>query len=191
MNNKIAIGIAFGLGAAIGSVVTWKFVKTTYERIAQEEIDSVKETYSKKFEELVEDEPEQQAVISDSDRDRFAAIVTNYSSTADTDEEGGSAPISLGTPPFIISPEEYGEIDEYEPYGFTYYSDGVLTDEGDEPIEDIESYVPADFASYFGQYEDDAVHVRNHIRKADYEILRDERPYQDVKDSVLNPSDDI
>ena len=36
----------FTAGAAIGSVVTWKFVKTKYEQIAQEEIDSVKEEYA-------------------------------------------------------------------------------------------------------------------------------------------------
>ena len=38
--NKILI---FSVGAAIGSVITWKLVKTKYERIAQEEIDSGKE----------------------------------------------------------------------------------------------------------------------------------------------------
>ena len=36
----------FTAGAAIGSVVTWKLVKTKYEQIAQEEIDSVKEEYA-------------------------------------------------------------------------------------------------------------------------------------------------
>lgn len=36
----------FAAGAAIGSVVTWKLVKTKYEQIAQEEIDSVKDEYA-------------------------------------------------------------------------------------------------------------------------------------------------
>lgn len=34
-------------GAAIGSLVTWKFVETKYARISQEEIDSVKEEYGR------------------------------------------------------------------------------------------------------------------------------------------------
>ena len=34
--------MAFATGAIAGSVVTWCFVKKKYERIAQEEIDSVK-----------------------------------------------------------------------------------------------------------------------------------------------------
>lgn len=46
MNKKIFGAIMFAVGAAIGSAVTWKVVKTKYEQIAQEEIDSVKEEYT-------------------------------------------------------------------------------------------------------------------------------------------------
>lgn len=42
MNNKLFSAIMFTVGAAIGSAVTWKVIKTKYERIAQDEIDSVK-----------------------------------------------------------------------------------------------------------------------------------------------------
>lgn len=38
--------LVFAAGAAIGSVITWKIVKTKYEQIAQEEIDSVKDEYA-------------------------------------------------------------------------------------------------------------------------------------------------
>ena len=48
MNNKIIGMIMFTVGAAVGSAVTWKFVKTKYEMIADEEIKSVKEVYLKK-----------------------------------------------------------------------------------------------------------------------------------------------
>lgn len=47
MNNKVFNVLMFTVGAAIGSAVTWKVVKTKYERIAQEEIDSVKEEYNR------------------------------------------------------------------------------------------------------------------------------------------------
>lgn len=46
MNNKLFGVIMFTVGAAIGSAVTWKVIKTKYEQIAQEDIDSVKEEYS-------------------------------------------------------------------------------------------------------------------------------------------------
>lgn len=44
--NLLSNIIIFAAGAAVGSVVTWKLVKTKYEQIAQEEIESVREVYS-------------------------------------------------------------------------------------------------------------------------------------------------
>ena len=39
--------LLFITGAATGSVVTWKLIETKYARIAQEEIDSVKEAFAR------------------------------------------------------------------------------------------------------------------------------------------------
>lgn len=47
MNRKLLNVLVFTVGAAIGSAVTWGIVKTKYEAIAQEEIDSVKEEYNR------------------------------------------------------------------------------------------------------------------------------------------------
>ena len=46
MNKKILGFLMFTVGAAIGSAVTWKLVKSRYEQFAQEEIDSVKHEYA-------------------------------------------------------------------------------------------------------------------------------------------------
>src|SRR5574344_477672 len=46
--NKFAGFMLFVIGAAVGSVATWQFVKNKYEQIAQEEINSVKEVFSKR-----------------------------------------------------------------------------------------------------------------------------------------------
>lgn len=45
MNKKLFGVIMFTVGAAIGSAVTWKVVKTKYEQIIDEEIDSVRDEY--------------------------------------------------------------------------------------------------------------------------------------------------
>lgn len=45
--NMLVKAFIFVAGAAIGSAVTWKVVKTKYEQIAQEEIKSVKEEYGR------------------------------------------------------------------------------------------------------------------------------------------------
>ena len=49
MNRKIINLIIFTVGAAFGSAVTWKIVKDRYEKIVQEEIKSVKEVFSDRF----------------------------------------------------------------------------------------------------------------------------------------------
>ena len=92
--------------------------------------------------------------------------------------------------PFIIRPDEYGELHAYETLSLNYYADGVLTDELDNPIEDVESLVPADFADHFGEYDDNVVHVRNDNLECDYEILRDLRKFTDVVGEYPYPTED-
>ena len=40
--------LVFAAGAVFGSLVTWKLTKDKYARIAQEEIDSVKEVFARR-----------------------------------------------------------------------------------------------------------------------------------------------
>ena len=82
--------------------------------------------------------------------------------------------------PYVIKPEDFGSIDEYEKVSLTYYSDGILADELDFVIEDVEDAVGKDSLNHFGEYEDDSVFVRNDRLECDYEILRDSRKYADV-----------
>ena len=48
MNSKLVNAMMFAAGAVIGTAATWQYWKTKYEKIAQEEIESVKEAFSKK-----------------------------------------------------------------------------------------------------------------------------------------------
>ena len=163
--------ISFSAGSAIGSAVTWIFVKKKYEKIAQEEIDSVKEIFSKRNEETKSEEndiPE----FEDEDYEEYETITHSY---------GQSSIPNLGhDKPYTISPAEFGEDDEYERFNFTYYSDGTLTDENDCIIEDVEGTIGLDVFAHFGEFEDDSVHVRNDREKCEYEILFDQRTYDDV-----------
>ena len=80
----------------------------------------------------------------------------------------------------MISPEEFGEFEEYEKISLTYYSNNILADENNEVIEDVEETIGVDSLTHFGEYEDDSVFVRNDARKCDYEILLDQRSYAEV-----------
>ena len=82
--------------------------------------------------------------------------------------------------PYVISPDDFDDNDDYEVVSLVYYSDGVLADEDDNVIEDVEGMVGEDSLNHFGEYEDDSVFVRNDERKTDYEILLDSRNFADI-----------
>ena len=84
--------------------------------------------------------------------------------------------------PFIITPEEFGELDDYTTISLTYFADNVLADENDEKISDydIESMIGSESLEHFGDYEDDSVFVRNDKLKCDYEILKDNMRWVDI-----------
>ena len=56
MNDNFSKVFIFVAGAAIGSVVTLKFLEEKYRRIADEEIESVKETFKKALEKEVDED---------------------------------------------------------------------------------------------------------------------------------------
>lgn len=151
--NKLTGIVIFAFGAAIGSIMTRTHIKKKYERIIQEEIDSVKEVFSKRK-------------TADSEK-----------SYEQPNEEEMIRPV-MDNKPYVIPPEHFGEMDDYEKISLTYYADGILTNENDEPIEDIESTVGTDSLNHFGEYEDDSVFVRNDVLGCDYEILLDQRRYR-------------
>lgn len=182
MNKTIVF--AFIFGAAIGSAITWKLVKTKYERIAQEEIDSVKETFSqRKNTEKISEEPQDEAPKTPDLSEKpslteYAKILRDEGYTVD--EKGG---VDMKNRPYIITPDEFGELDGYDAESLTYYADGVLTDDWDKPIEDVDDLVGEDSLTHFGEYEEDSVFVRNDRYSTDYEILRDNRTFSEIKGS--------
>ena len=173
--------ILFIFGAAVGSAATWAYVKKKYERIAQEEIDSVKEVFSKKEK---DDNSADACVKPTEDTKEYAEIIheneyINYSKKENTAAEKAEIR-DKSYFVYVITPEEFGEFDEYDKISLTYYDDDILADENDEIIEDIDETVGSDSLTHFGEYEDDSVFVRNDERKCDYEILLDHRNYSDV-----------
>lgn len=203
MNKGLACVIAFSLGAAIGSVATWKVIKTKYEQIAREEIESVKEVYSEKedspvIEELEEpvDLEAEAAEILKKEKEEYEDSVkregyTDYSSI--TNPKAGDKEVTDVDEPYVISPDEFGD-QGYETEFLSYYADGVLADDADgTKIEDIDGTVGSDNLEKIGLHEPDLLHVRNDALETDYEISVDTRKYVDAY-GVYNigprPSDD-
>ena len=82
--------------------------------------------------------------------------------------------------PYVITPEEFDEIDEYNTISLTYFADEVLTDDQMNVVDNIDEIIGLDSLSHFGEYEDDSVFVRNDKLKTDYEILLDTKTYEEI-----------
>ena len=178
MNNGIKYTLIFAIGAGIGSVVTWAVLKPRYERSTQEQIDEVKEHYKRKYTANSET-PTDISIEDTKDNDEeYDQTVTDLGYSESPATEGNETKIM--DRPYVIHPNDFGEYDEYDRISLSYYADGILADEDDEIVEDVESIVGFESLNHFGEYEDDSVYVRNDVRKVDYEILLDQRRYSEV-----------
>ena len=93
--------------------------------------------------------------------------------------------------PYVISPDEFGNMDDHTLISLTYYADGVLADDWDTKVINPDEEVGPNIESHFGEYEEDTVFVRNEKLKNDYEICRDLRTYTEViGDETIDQSDD-
>lgn len=178
--NKLCNVFIFAIGAAVGSVVTWKIVKTKYERIAQEEIDSVKEVFSRRqTQEDIDDKIETESLNTKLEQ------LENYKDTLKTLKYN----VENKKGPHIITQAEFGDGEyEYDLVSLNYYSDGILTDDFDVEIANAEAVIGEECLSLFGNPDVDIVYVRNDTLKTDYEIL-----YCDEKFSEMihyNPQDE-
>lgn len=184
----------FITGLVIGSVVTYVVVKDKFEKIAQEEIDSVKEVFGRRVEKeadkKVEKIAEKEVEKIRKEYNDYGSLTKNYTSYSKNEtEEDDCAQVededgveifeveraSNSDRPYVIDPWDFGGEDGYDTITLNYYADGVLTDDDNNVIEDeeIDDIVGKDFAEHFGEYEKDCVCVRNDRLKTDYEICRD------------------
>ena len=174
--------LCFVAGAAIGSVVTWKLIEKKYKDLADEEIESVIETFKNR----------KPRITKDNEKETVEDIVTaeGYSiedeeETNEDDDSNYTVDVDTGVEvivPYVITPEQFGEYSEYGTKTLTYYADNVLTDEIDNPItsEEMVTMIGPDALDHFGEYEDDSVYIRDEINEMDYEILKSEKKFSEI-----------
>lgn len=195
---KLLYLASFAGGALIGSAVTWRMLKKKYEKLAQEEIDSVIDKFSSMYgngndnddtdekseEESDEDEPDETDDEPESD-DVYDGVETGDNYDEESDNYGKLAALYNAEErnllrrnaiknqrPYPISYEEYGELKDYEAVTLYYYADEVLAFESGEPIGNIDDVVGLDAIDMFGDYGENTVFVRNDRLKTDYEIIQ-------------------
>lgn len=188
--------LCFVAGAAIGSVVTWKLIEKKYKDLADEEIESVIETFKnrkpritkdnvketvekvinkyKEPKEIVEDIVTAERYSIENEEEIDEDDESNYTINVDNDVEVIT--------PYVITPEQFGEYNEYGTKTLTYYADNVLTDEIDNPItlDEMVTMIGPDALDHFGEYEDDSVYIRDETNEMDYEILKSEKMFSEI-----------
>lgn len=192
MNDKLSSVIIFCGGVFIGGFLTWDFFKTKYEKIADEEIASVKETFEHREPRPDKNYKVEEALkgndayinVSPGVAERIVQIIDsngyrNYSNTAiETDKKGGTADMELKQP-YVITPEQYEDNVDYTKVSLTWYNDEVLEDDWGNVL-DPDDVIGSDALKTFGQYEKDSIFVRDDDEQIDYEVLLDTRSYKET-----------
>lgn len=184
--------LIFAAGLAIGAVAGACVIKNKVLADAKEEIEEVREYYRSKsveatdevveeVKEVVEEVVEEvKEVVQEIKNDSNKRTYVNYNKLAST-YKPQEEPTRFDDP-FIIDPSEFGEDPEYDTMTLTYFADGVLVDDVDEVIEEPDIVVGLENLKVFEEFGASSIYVRNDIYKTDYEVIRDDWNYSDLKE---------
>lgn len=209
--SKIGTTLAFVVGAAIGGASAWYVAKARYEEILEEDVASTKQGFHAREQALKKEITALKDQIASlqgepADDSEEAGASPTVLAKNKSQEKGDinayarqvqhinnykqglkNSPPKTPEPdveaPYVISPDEFGEMDGYAQISLTYFDDGILSDDKGVIIEDPEEIV-GDALDHFGEYEEDSVFVRSDPKRCDYEILRDLRSYAEFRTTL-------
>lgn len=188
-------------GACLGSVIAWQATKRYYAAIAQKEIDDQKRWFENKCAEcglvnkakdlitknepVPEEEPFEDIRAQSKVLNEAVGIIehegyTQYSQRVHERLQNEE----FSDKPYVISPDEYGEMEDYTQVQLTYYMDGIVADENDHPVNCPEDILGDEFWMHFGEYRDDSLHIRNDVKRCDYELLKSLFTYSEAVGSL-------
>lgn len=201
--SKLGTVLAFLAGAAVGGGSVWYVLKARYEEISEQDIYSAKQAFRAREEKLQReidnlkerlespdmDTEEPKAIQASAAKNREKGDINDYAKMVNRVQYSRTSvpqpPEHEVEAPYVISPDEFGEIEGYTQISLTYFDDGILSDENGVIIDEPEDIV-GDALNHFGEYEGDSVFVRSDPKRCDYEILRDLRSYAEFR-STLPP----
>ena len=162
---KIRELIIFVVGVGVGIGASYNIIKKKHEEILEEEIASVKETYSKnnkESDEVTEEkkpEPEEIASV----KEKYEKLTKEYSEL----NEDSCANSEI----YEISYDDFGE-EGYEEIELTYYiDDETLTDDADEPMEELDIISSIGSIDILDGCKDgEYIYIRNKEKEIDYSI---------------------
>ena len=206
--------LIFAAGLAVGAVAGAVIVKNKVLADAKAEIDEVREYYREsrgvkeveevkekveetidRIQDLIEERVEEVKEVEKKEyelkdiqiKDEPKTGLTNYNQIAKMYTSKNEFQTPMYDDPFVIDPSEFGENPEYDTETLTYFADGVLVDDVDDVIEEPDIVVGLENLKVFEEFGATSVYVRNDIYKTDYEIIRDDWNYSDLKEPVEPP----
>lgn len=182
--SKLGYFAAFALGAAAGAIGAWKILKDKYEERTNAELQSIRAAYNGYDESECEEEKKEEL-------NNYIHVLktTGYNKpnkeepVEDKKEQKGGEVIVEDEGPYIIGPDEFGELG-YQIEYLTYYNDGVIASDMNDKIDDADELLGCEFPKHFGEFgNENEVIVRNDKLGVDYEITYDPRDYSDTQGS--------
>lgn len=168
---------------------------TKREEIISEHADKEVDILKQEIESMRQD-AEEQPTVDEEELEEYRNIVSQYNhpeyadalvrkrelQMADAKKAEEDMTEERQEPFYIIKPDEFGTIDDYELVNLTWYADGILADEFDNIIgeEEIEERIGSEALIEIGKYLPKFIHVRNDDLEIDYEIGEDPRNYCDI-----------
>lgn len=168
--------LVFATGAAIGSITTYILMKK-YSQVEYEEYYETDESEEPEESE-VQEETEEPKTERKKNIVNYNKIIKKAGYSYDDEPADEKEELDVDKP-YLISVDDYAELDGYSVNSLYYYEDGVLTDENDNVIDDVDEIVGIDSLAEFENEAIDSVYVRNDALRSDYEILRDKSRYCD------------
>ena len=193
--------LIFAAGLAVGAVAGAVLVKNKVLADAKAEVEEVRKYYRESrgvVEEVEEKEVEEKEEVKEVEKKEYELKdiqvkdepktgLTNYSQITKMYMSKDDFQSPMYDDPFVIDPSEFGENPEYDTETLTYFADGVLVDDVDDVIEEPDIVVGLENLKVFEEFGATTVYVRNDIYKTDYEIIRDDWNYSDLKEPVEPP----
>lgn len=190
INNKCINVACLCIGAAAGSVITWALMKQKCAEQIKKESQETRDLYWKKYHKSDEREKNEETDVKkneniEEDLEEKKASYRAYKKEA---AEYGTPGYSDGKKnidePYVIPPLEYGEFEGYRQIELVLYADGIIAEDS-EPLEEdeVDRIIGSDALNHFGDYEEDAVYIRNDALQCDYALIRDDREFGDVLNS--------
>ena len=196
MSKSVLIGvISFIGGAVIGGFAAYKYATVKNEADLEKRAEAIKEqliaTYGRNktgFVNISADDscdaelihvqplkPEKTSYdVSSKDYSKYQKIVDQYKSKNEQKVETNSTELE---PMFeIVDSDNLDE--DWDVLGFTLYADGVVTDENDDPVDDVEAHLGSAL-EFFDCDSHLAMYVKNNNLNTYYEVSYDEYTYSE------------